>query len=712
MNIKLASIFKNIIQKPEEDIEIQSPSVPEDTIETQDDAFVDIDDATCSYGIATAKISSKPFKRVAMTPEQFKKALRIFLGNNDYKISSNHVIFSNLDKVDLSNARLHLKNMKTWLAGESNYKEKIMQNGYFSSDEGALAFKALSDILDNKSEPCRVSPLSIALADLTPNTVLTLQQRGLLNVPNLENTQRLNKLASMDDKEFSLFQNKVRESIAASGCTFEELSTRLNASIKPRMSSDALGWFNKKYIHEETVIPCLEMLKSLEDFPLELKDFDLVEVLSCVNIDNIDSCKEIISQLKQRTDLSSYNVSGLLNITNLNTVDVLTELLQDEEIPISKILEYCNNQEFVDGCISKDMALQKISNDPFLKSVQAIKTTPIDLRPANTIQKPLNPRNIDADSLVLVHMTKYDPENGMLLSTRDKLGGSRNSVHFTLNHPVIAHRAGSWDDCSFAVIMPYNSTVKLNGNDKFIEGMPNDLYTNGSVKIPEGSVIMKHNPDMKEGTIDISEHPSIKGVKVIETSELPHDLVPFVVEKMGYTHLDAAGPIGLFSFGENNGKDIDAAMDNLSSWKNFCDEQGLKATRHTGSAGDIAEKLIENVAKLCVNNSWRGGKNNKIDYKKELHTYIDFAKQLQQKGYFASYDLDVLESIIDESATPKEAVAKMPEKLGFHPTLQYDYFSECNFEIPIDIYSDWYSIEDSPELVREYLIEKEMKYYF
>ena len=97
---------------------------------------------------------------------------------------------------------------------------------------------------------------------------------------------------------------------------------------------------------------------------------------------------------------------------------------------------------------------------------------------------------------------------------------------------------------------------------------------------------------------------------------------------------------------------------------------------------------------------------------KELHTYIDFVKQLQQKGYFASYDLDVLESIIDESATPKEAVAKIPEKLGFHPTLQYDYFSECNFEIPIDIYSDWYSIEDSPELVREYLIEKEMKYSF
>ena len=157
MNIKLASIFKNIIQKPEEDIEIQSPSVPEDTIETQDDAFVDIDDATCSYGIATAKISAKPSKRVSMTQAQFEKELKKFFGFDKYKISCNDAIFSNLDKVDFSNAQVHLKNMKTWLAGESNFKEKTMQNGYFSSDEGAKAFDALAGILDSKAEMWRVS---------------------------------------------------------------------------------------------------------------------------------------------------------------------------------------------------------------------------------------------------------------------------------------------------------------------------------------------------------------------------------------------------------------------------------------------------------------------------------------------------------------------------------------------------------------------------
>ena len=41
---------------------------------------------------------------------------------------------------------------------------------------------------------------------------------------------------------------------------------------------------------------------------------------------------------------------------------------------------------------------------------------------------------------------------------------------------------------------------------------------------------------------------------------------------------------------KKNGKTIDAVMDNFVAWKEFCEANDLKATRHTGSAGDIAEK--------------------------------------------------------------------------------------------------------------------------
>lgn len=113
---------------------------------------------------------------------------------------------------------------------------------------------------------------------------------------------------------------------------------------------------------------------------------------------------------------------------------------------------------------------------------------------------------------------------------------------------------------------------------------------------------------------------------------------------------------------------------------------------------------------LCVENSWVGGNDKKYNYRKDLLKNIDYAKKLQKKGYFVSYNLDDLKAIIKESATPKEALSKMTEKLGFHPTVKYDYFSDCSFEIPIDIYLEWYNVEDSPILTRRYLLEEEMQW--
>ena len=224
------------------------------------------------------------------------------------------------------------------------------------------------------------------------------------------------------------------------------------------------------------------------------------------------------------------------------------------------------------------------------------------------------------------------------------------------------------------VIMPFESTCNLNGKGKFIEGMPNDLYTNGSVKIPEGAVIVKHNPELEAGKVSIKDYDEIKGVKLIESSMYPHDIVPSVIKKMGYSHMQGDGPIGLFSYGKSNGKNIDDAIKNYSAWKTFCDDNGLKATRHTGSAGDIAEKVVENIGKLCVNNSWNGSSNKNKDYRKELLGYLETIKSWKNMGYFVSYDIDTMSDILKNSNTPKDAVKMMEEKFGFHPTIEYKTF--------------------------------------
>lgn len=400
---------------------------------------------------------------------------------------------------------------------------------------------------------------------------------------------------------------------------------------------------------------------------------------------------------------------GIISQTNNKTEKILSELLSDTDTPISKIVEYCKKESnFKKGIVSSKTIFERVNDDQYLKTIRAIENSDINLVPSNVNPTPLNPRKIEPNSLMLVHMTKYPPENGMLLSTRDKLGGSRNSVHFTLNHAVTEHRGGSWDNCTFAVIMPYESTCNLNEKGKFIEGMPNDLYTNGSVKIPVGAVIVKYNPALEEGEVNINDYDGIKGVKLLESSMYPHDIVPSVIKKMGYSHMQGDGPIGLFSYGKSNGKNIDDAIKNYSAWKTFCDDNGLKATRHTGSAGDIAEKVIENVGKLCINNSWIGGRNNDKDYRTELLGYLETIKSWKDMGYFVSYDIDEMSNILKNSDTPKDAVKMMEEKLGFHPTLEYKWFNDCSFSIPMDIYSTWHDMSENLPNLKKYLMKYEM----
>ena len=705
-DIKLPQLLKGfVLTKGKKSESVKEPSAQETGASS---SFQNVDVATSNYGVAAVKIASQGSKKT-YTPEQVEKILKNFLKNDEYYISLYSEIFSNLDKLDYENIDRHIKNIKTLMSGYVNSPNEIVKKGYFYSKEGADAFDALSEFLSPKSSRGFVSPLSIALGNYEPKTVLVLKKRGFLNPVEIDNSRRLSKFANMNDEEYSNYQARVDESIKKTGRSFENLSSELKIKTKRMMDDFSFSFFEKNYIHRETVVPQLEILKEIENYPVEFKDYDLEALLSDIDIDNVESYKNILKELTKRSDLDVHSALGIISQTNSNTEQIISELLSDTKTPISKIVEYCKKEpDFKKGIVSSQTIFERVNDDQYLKTIRAIENNNINLVPSNTNPVSLNPRKIEPNSLMLVHMTKYPPENGMLLSTRDKLGGSRNSVHFTLNHAVTEHRGGSWDNCNYAVIMPFESTCNLNGKGKFIEGMPNDLYTNGSVKIPEGAVIVKHNPELDAGKVSIKDYDEIKGVKLIESSMYPHDIVPSVIKKMGYSHMQGDGPIGLFSYGKSNGKNIDDAIKNYSAWKTFCDDNGLKATRHTGSAGDIAEKVVENIGKLCVNNSWNGSSNKNKDYRKELLGYLETIKSWKNMGYFVSYDIDTMSDILKNSNTPKDAVKMMEEKFGFHPTIEYKTFPEHMFGIPMDIYSTWHDMSGNLSNLRKYLLKYEM----
>ncbi|MBQ3642627.1 hypothetical protein II906_11995 [bacterium] len=634
--------------------------------------LVSAEQVLAQRGVYSPKSAPKP----QYTPEKVRKIICGFLKNNPYEMSIHQTLLDNIENLDYEHIEEHLRNIKIFINCEKNDASTPVTNGYFYSETGLKAFNMLLSHYSVQAEDGCNSPIAAPLEEYTPEEVLKANDRGFIDELGDYNPV-IKQLVKMTDEEFAVCKEKALKSIQDTGKTYDELYEELKTKI---MSEDFHDKEKEHYlntcINEFTIVPHLQIIHCLKNYPVKLDDYDLTGVLCDTYINNYESRINILEQLKSRKDITPHYTEGVITIVNEKTEKAISELIKQEDIPLNKIIEYCNkNKDFKNGLVSASEILSQIDNDPFLRTIKKLKD--IDVAPNNTTPAELNPRDIKPEALVLVHMTNYEPENNVILSTRDKIGGSRNSVHFTLNHPVEEHHAGSWDNCKYAIIMPFETTVKANNKGKFIEGLPNDLYTNGSVKIPEGSVLVKYNETMPEGCVNVSQSTSLNGVKVIETSQHPHEIVPEIIKEMGYTNMKANGPIGLFSYGENNGKTLSSAMENYKAWEKFCDSAGIKLMHHTGSPGQIAEGIIENIDMLSANGSWHEKDFGNNDYRKNLLKAANFVKKWQDKGYFVSYDIDKVINIIKKCRTPMQAREKLQPELGFHPTLKRNRFNSC-----------------------------------
>ena len=362
------------------------------------------------------------------------------------------------------------------------------------------------------------------------------------------------------------------------------------------------------------------------------------------------------------------------------------------------------------------------------------KTTTIDFQSlelvSNSPVAEFNPSNLDAKSLVLVHMTQFEPQNGTIQSRRDAIrdgnaGAARNSVHFTLNHAVEAHRLGDWSECPYAIIMPFENARNANVSGKFIEGMPNDLYTNGSVKIPEGAIIIKYNPDITKGQVQISDYPNSGGIKILETSESVYDLVKPVIEKMGFEYSDTKGnESSVFNIGKCSTRTqfLERLNSHCQGWLDFCRKENIQPAEHSYSSNGIAERIIEGVDQLATTNSWKCA-DFKKDYKQIFIEWLTELETNVKNGDFVSFDVSKLKQIIQNSAFPRQALRKIKSELNIIPSTHRSKkifwpFSQRNeyrdnlmlwFNSP-EIHRQNMKFYHSPEIDTDYLLEQN-KYY-
>ena len=178
---------------------------------------------------------------------------------------------------------------------------------------------------------------------------------------------------------------------------------------------------------------------------------------------------------------------------------------------------------------------QELSEDK-IKKAKTLYKLGLDF---NTARKMLEERNIPVilheedkeifgipkdfkgtEDFILVHKTDMAPKNSRIVTSSESGGkdtiediyinGDRHKisyklggyvVNFALNHEVISHSSGDWDNTKYAILIPWNSIP----NEQIIGGLASDIFTNGSVDIKDGYIlapkgekeqIKKDNPEL------------------------------------------------------------------------------------------------------------------------------------------------------------------------------------------------------------------------
>ena len=160
---------------------------------------------------------------------------------------------------------------------------------------------------------------------------------------------------------------------------------------------------------------------------------------------------------------------------------------------------------------------QKMSLIEDAKTLYEIGITPTDaigLLESNGIQPVLSesdkcvflhPRDYSTkSSLIGVHKTKYAPTANMIKSAKDSnvefkksitINGvkyeysyksGRDTVHMAMNDEVSSHMYGSWDDCRYAVLIPFDDIPDC----KIGRAEPMDTFTQGSIELSENAWIL------------------------------------------------------------------------------------------------------------------------------------------------------------------------------------------------------------------------------
>lgn len=278
-------------------------------------------------------------------------------------------------------------------------------------------------------------------------------------------------------------------------------------------------------------------------------------------------------------------------------------------------------------------------------------------------------QGFNESSLLLCHMTDYAPVNGVIRSARDSVfaktgvNSIRDSVHFSLNHPVKGHICGNWDNKKYCVMIPFDSALKVNDKGKFVAGYTADIFTSGSVRLPKGSVIVRYNKRLKPGRYIVRDASKIKqfkdthGILLIDSAVPPAQISDNVIRKLGYDVFDESFSAGIV------GKTKKNCVTNMKKFNTMAQRNGIIPMTHSASPNAIIEMLFAAFA--------AGGKyENKAEV---LEIIKGINKISKQSKIPLEIDIDMFYKLVEKSKTPKQALELIKNEMNLKPTLVANY---------------------------------------
>lgn len=207
------------------------------------------------------------------------------------------------------------------------------------------------------------------------------------------------------------------------------------------------------------------------------------------------------------------------------------------------------------------------------------------------IDRPREYEEKGLNSLILVHKTRYMPNGSVIKSPKDveaktqaettiegkkydyAFKRARNTVHFAVNGEVSSHELGEWDDCKYAILIPFVDIPK----EQIMSAAAMDTYTYGSVKLTPDTWILCPKGEIEE----ISKKNS--GVQVLEyEGENVQGYANAFISTLGYR----VEEIGKWSLGDDTSQ---------SQYFELISREGLKWVTHYNSRESKIETNRESI---------------------------------------------------------------------------------------------------------------------